>query len=130
MASILIIDDEVAIATAFAMFFRHDGAHVVTEAYTGGDGIAAYNRLRPDLVLLDVRLPDMTGFDVLAAIREHHPVVIMVTAFGDVPPRRGTGGSITCGRGCARRRRRRWRRPPRWRQDFWPVGSTGSMDTT
>jgi DNA-binding NtrC family response regulator len=85
MASILIIDDEVAIATAFAMFFRHDGAHVVTEAYTGGDGIAAYNRLRPDLVLLDVRLPDMTGFDVLAAIREHHPVVIMVTAFGDVP---------------------------------------------
>ena len=85
MASILIIDDEVAIATAFAMFFRHDGAHTVTEAYTGADGIAAFNRLRPDLVLLDVRLPDMTGFDVLAAIREHHPVVIMVTAFGDVP---------------------------------------------
>ena len=85
MASILIIDDEVAIATAFAMFFRHDGAHQVTEAYTGTDGIDAYRRLRPDLVLLDVRLPDMTGFDVLAAIREDHPVVIMVTAFGDVP---------------------------------------------
>jgi two-component system response regulator AtoC len=85
MASILIIDDEVAIATAFAMFFRHDGQHSVAEAYTGAEGIAAFNRLRPDLVLLDVRLPDMTGFDVLAAIREHHPVVIMVTAFGDVP---------------------------------------------
>ena len=85
MASILIIDDEVAIATAFAMFFRHDGSHTVAEAYTGTEGIAAYNRLRPDLVLLDVRLPDMTGFDVLAAIREHNPVVIMVTAFGDVP---------------------------------------------
>jgi DNA-binding NtrC family response regulator len=85
MASILIIDDEVAIATAFAMFFRHDGAHTVTEAYTGAEGVAAYNRLRPDLVLLDVRLPDMTGFDVLAAIREHNPVVIMVTAYGDVP---------------------------------------------
>jgi DNA-binding NtrC family response regulator len=85
MASILIIDDEVAIATAFAMFFRHDGAHQVTEAYTGQDGIDAYRRIRPDLVLLDVRLPDMTGFDVLAAIREDHPVVIMVTAYGDVP---------------------------------------------
>jgi len=85
MASILIIDDEVAIATAFAMFFRHDGAHQVTEAHTGQEGIDAYRRLRPDLVLLDVRLPDMTGFDVLDAIREDHPVVIMVTAYGDVP---------------------------------------------
>lgn len=85
MASILIIDDEVAIATAFALFFRHDGAHQVSEAYTGQDGIDAYRRIRPDLVLLDVRLPDMTGFDVLAAIRDDDPVVIMVTAFGDVP---------------------------------------------
>ena len=85
MASILIIDDEVAIATAFAIFFRHDGANVVSEAHTGAEGIEAYRRLRPDLVLLDVRLPDMTGFDVLARIREDHPVVIMVTAYGDVP---------------------------------------------
>ena len=84
MASILIIDDEVAIATAFATFFRHDGAHQVTEAYTGQEGIDAYRRLRPDLVLLDVRLPDMTGFDVLDAIHDDHPVVIMVTAYGDV----------------------------------------------
>jgi len=85
MASILIVDDEVAIAAAFAMFFRHDGQHVVSEAHTGQDGIDAYWRLRPDLVLLDVRLPDMTGFDVLAKIREDDPVVIMVTAYGDVP---------------------------------------------
>jgi len=84
MASILIIDDEVAIATAFAMFFRHDGANVVTEAHTGAEGIEAYQRLRPDLTLLDVRLPDMTGFDVLGRIREDNPVVIMVTAYGDV----------------------------------------------
>jgi len=85
MASILIIDGEVAIATAFAMLFRHDGQHTVAEAHTGAEGIAAVERLRPDLVLLDVRLPDMTGFDVLAAIREHSPVVILVTADGDVP---------------------------------------------
>ncbi len=85
MASILIIDDEVAIATAFAMFFRHDGLHAVTEAHTGAEGVEAYRRLRPDLVLLDVRLPDMTGFDVLAQIGDDHPVVVMVTAYGDVP---------------------------------------------
>jgi two-component system response regulator AtoC len=84
MASILIIDDEIAIATAFAMFFRHDGAHVVHEAHTGTEGIEAYERLKPDLVLLDVRLPDMTGFDVLARIRSDEAVVIMVTGYGDV----------------------------------------------
>lgn len=84
MASILIIDDEIAIATAFAMFFRHDGAHVVYEAHTGAEGIESYERLKPDLVLLDVRLPDMTGFDVLSRIRADEPVVIMVTGYGDV----------------------------------------------
>ncbi|MBM4193455.1 MAG: sigma-54-dependent Fis family transcriptional regulator [Gemmatimonadetes bacterium] len=84
MASILIIDDEIAIATAFAMFFRHHGTHVVHEAHTGADGIEAFRRVRPDLVLLDVRLPDMTGFDVLSRIRGDDAVVVMVTAYGDV----------------------------------------------
>jgi DNA-binding NtrC family response regulator len=84
MASILIIDDEIAIATAFAMFFRHDGAHVVHEAHTGAEGIEAFERVRPDLVLLDVRLPDMTGFDVLGKIRGEDAMVIMVTGYGDV----------------------------------------------
>jgi two-component system response regulator HydG len=84
MASILIVDDEIAIATAFAMYFRHDGAHVVHEAHTGGEGIELYQRVKPDLVLLDVRLPDMTGFDVLSRIRADEAVVIMVTAYGDV----------------------------------------------
>ena len=84
MASILIIDDEIAIATAFAMFFRHDGTHIVHEAHTGAEGVELYQRLKPDLVLLDVRLPDMTGFDVLSRIRADEPVVIMVTAYGDV----------------------------------------------
>ena len=85
MASILIIDDEPAITAAFAMFFRQNGGHVVTEAHTGEVGVEAWKRLRPDLTLLDVRLPDMTGFDVLERLRAESPVVIMITAHGDVP---------------------------------------------
>ena len=84
MATILIVDDEIAIATAFAMYFRHDGSHVVHVAHTGGEGIELFNRYKPDLVLLDVRLPDMTGFEVLTRIHADEAVVIMVTAYGDV----------------------------------------------
>jgi DNA-binding NtrC family response regulator len=85
MASILIIDDEPAITASFAKFFRQTGGHTVTEAHTGEEGISAWNRLRPDVTLLDVRLPDSTGFDVLDRLREKSPVVIMITAHGDVP---------------------------------------------
>jgi DNA-binding NtrC family response regulator len=85
MANILIIDDEPAITAAFAMFFRQQGAHTVVEAHTAEEGITSWRRVRPDLTLLDVRLPDGTGFDVLEALRAENPVVIMITAHGDVP---------------------------------------------
>jgi DNA-binding NtrC family response regulator len=85
MPSILIIDDEPAITSAFAAFFRQHGSHTVVEAHTGEDGIAAWRRLRPDVTLLDVRLPDMTGFDVLGSLRADTAVVIMITGHADVP---------------------------------------------
>lgn len=84
MATILIIDDEKEITSALGTFFERGGHHVV-RAHTGEEGIDWFKRARPDLVLLDVRLPDMSGFDVLAAIREAEPVVIMITGHGDVP---------------------------------------------
>jgi DNA-binding NtrC family response regulator len=85
VASVLIVDDERHVTDAFAAFFERHGHHSVTRAYTGTDGIAAYEATRPDLVLLDLRLPDMTGFDVYARIREHSPVVIMISGHGDIP---------------------------------------------
>jgi two-component system, NtrC family, response regulator AtoC len=85
MASVLIVDDERPVADSFAAFFERHGHHAVTCAYTGEEGIAAYESSRPDLVLLDLRLPDMTGFDFYARIREHSPVVIMISGHGDIP---------------------------------------------
>jgi len=85
MATILIIDDEPTITAAFATFFERSGGHTVGRAHSGQEGIELARRLRPDLVLLDLRLPDMTGFDVLARVRDEGAVVIMITAYGDVP---------------------------------------------
>lgn len=85
MPSILIIDDEPAITAAFAAFFRQNGSHTVAEAHSGDEGIATWRRMRPDVTLLDVRLPDMTGFDVLGSLRADTAIVIMITAHADVP---------------------------------------------
>src|SRR5688500_12059785 len=83
MASILIIDDEPSITASLGTFFERAG-HVVQRAHTGAEGIAIFRRVRPDIVLLDLRLGDMTGFEVLEKLREHDPLVIMMTGHGDV----------------------------------------------
>jgi two-component system response regulator HydG len=84
MASVLIIDDEQAITSALAQYFERSG-HEVMRAHTAEEGISAVRRTHPDLVLLDLRLPDASGFEVLDRIREYNSVVIMITGHGDVP---------------------------------------------
>jgi DNA-binding NtrC family response regulator len=85
LAHLLVIDDEPAITAVLAAFFERNGGHTVTRAHAGLVGVDAFLQERPDLVLLDLRLPDISGFEVLNRIREYDPVVIMITAHGDVP---------------------------------------------
>ncbi len=84
MASVLIVDDDADVRRALGAFFERD-AHQVTCAATGEEGVECARRLQPDLVLLDLRLPDMDGFDVLSRIRELDASVMLITGHGDVP---------------------------------------------
>ena len=84
MPTVLIIDDEQAITSALGTYFERAG-HQVLSAHTGTEGVELVRRTRPDLVLLDLKLPDISGFDVLERVRDLRPVVIMITGYGDVP---------------------------------------------
>ena len=83
MPTVLIVDDERDITSFLGAFFERSG-HQVLKAYTGEEAVSLVKKRRPDLVLLDLRLPDITGFEVLERVREEHPVVIMITGHGDV----------------------------------------------
>ena len=76
-AQILLVDDEVAIQRAMAPLLRSRGYAVILAA-TGRDAIDAFERERPDLVILDLGLPDMDGTDVCRFIRERADTPILV----------------------------------------------------
>jgi DNA-binding NtrC family response regulator len=84
-ASILIVDDDPDIQEVLADRLAALGYRVCTAA-TGRDGLALLEAEGPQLVLLDLGLPDMNGLDVLTAMRAQAPdvVVVMITAYGTV----------------------------------------------
>ena len=80
---ILVIDDEERMARFIRLNLEQDGFQVV-EAYRGMEGIQTLRDAMPDLVLLDIMLPDIDGFEVLRMIREISSVpIIMLTAKGE-----------------------------------------------
>jgi len=83
--SVLIVDDEpLARAGMAALVAREPGFAVVGECPDGRSALAALKRLRPDVVLLDVRMPDLDGFEVLElAAPPPSTQVIFVTAFDE-----------------------------------------------
>ncbi len=83
MASILIVDDEVEITATFSRFFERS-RHEVHVAHTAQEALAVFRKVRPDLVVLDLHLPDASGLDVLAALQAEQAVVIMITGQGDI----------------------------------------------
>ena len=84
MSKILVIDDDDSSRESIEMYFSEEGYDVVT-ASTGSQGLQRFRDNSADAVILDIRLPDMEGFDVLEDLRSvnENVKVIMITAFHD-----------------------------------------------
>lgn len=81
MAKILVVEDHDVFRETLAELLT-DEAYEVRTASDGREGLAAFDRFHPDLVLLDVMMPGLDGYAVCAAIREKDPLVpvLMLTA--------------------------------------------------
>lgn len=80
-ARVLIIDDETAILDTLRILLKRDGFEVITAA-SGREGLETLRNLRPDFVLTDIRMPGISGIEILEAARELDPLmpVILMTA--------------------------------------------------
>ncbi len=79
---VLIVDDHAPFRSIARQVLTADGFLIVGEAADGAEAIRAYGELRPDLVLLDVQLPDIDGFTVATVLttRLHPPTVVLVSS--------------------------------------------------
>ena len=84
--TVLIIDDEKNLVSSL-MFSLEEEEMTVFAAYDGKSGLAEIEKQTPDVVLLDLKLPDQSGFEVLDQVQAlpAPPVTIMISAHGDIP---------------------------------------------
>jgi len=82
---VLMIEDDSSIAEMYRLQLEHDG-YRVSVATTGEVAFSTLSGSAPNLVLLDLLLPDRSGFEVLAALNErfpHHPPVVILSNYGE-----------------------------------------------
>jgi DNA-binding response OmpR family regulator len=81
LKKVLVVDDEPSVCEVLKEFLQNNGYNVEV-AYSGDEAIAAYQKDRPDVVLLDVRMPGKDGLETLREIKslDSSATVIMVTA--------------------------------------------------
>ena len=77
MATILVVDDEDSILNIVEAYLKSDG-NTVHVARDGIEGLTAFRRYNPDLVILDIMLPEMDGLEVLQKIRRESDVYVMM----------------------------------------------------
>ena len=84
MAKVLIVDDAAFMRMMIKDILTKNGYNVVGEAENGAKGVEKYNELKPDLVLMDITMPEMDGIAALKAIKasDAGATVIMCSAMG------------------------------------------------
>jgi len=96
--NVVVVDDHVGFRKLARQLLEQIGHQVVGEAATGTDALHQVRRLKPDVVLLDVQLPDFDGLTVAAALtsRQGAPAVLLVSArdAADFGPRLTSCGAI------------------------------------
>ncbi len=84
MAHILVIEDEYAISQVLKVYLKKVG-YDVTQCFSGGEALDKFIETQPDLVLLDIMLPEKNGWIILKEIREYSACpIIMLTALDEV----------------------------------------------
>jgi two-component system nitrate/nitrite response regulator NarP len=86
MTRVLLADDHPMIASALEMLLRGTDYQLVGRARTGKEALAQIDQVNPDLVLLDVNMPDGSGIDVLRRLRkagEERPIVLLTAGLDD-----------------------------------------------
>jgi DNA-binding NtrC family response regulator len=85
-AEILVVDDQEAIRHFISRFLIEEDTYEVSTAATGAEALKVFDDTSPDLVILDLKLPDMSGLQVLEEMRrrDSEATVIIITAFGQI----------------------------------------------
>ncbi|HEV8380916.1 MAG TPA: sigma-54 dependent transcriptional regulator [Gemmatimonadales bacterium] len=81
--TLLLVDDDAAVLSAIGDYFERIGYEVWREG-TGEEAMETFHRVRPDVVLLDLHLPDASGLVVLERLRREGAAVVLLTGQGDI----------------------------------------------